>query len=242
MTTGQAQTDSGAARDAVFTSFVEAYYPTVIVGAPAAARARAQAGYTIAAAIATALVTAGVFTDFEKRHVAVKVLGGLALGAWIASALTFMWAVSIGFFYKRRELRRMERITKQNLKRVIEVLRTEEQRINVTIFVAVIFACVASAVTIATFLAALFVSPTIQANEQVATLVLGKHGQSTVQALCPHRPTTNTLSGKLDVGSLKKDLVDIVVPAGNCAATPAKLSIPRAQVLGVSVLRSARVR
>lgn len=51
---------------AAYTAINDAYYEE-LVKAPAAARSRAQAGYTIAAAIATALVTAGVLTDFEER-------------------------------------------------------------------------------------------------------------------------------------------------------------------------------
>ena len=80
---------------AAYKAVNDAYYAE-LVKAPASARSRAQASYAIAAAIATALVTAGVLTDFEQRYAGVKIAGLIAVGAWMATALIFMLAVGVG--------------------------------------------------------------------------------------------------------------------------------------------------
>lgn len=76
-------------RDAVVT----AYYPRAL-GAPDTARSRAQAGYTVASAVAAALIAAGVLSGIDKRPVLVQGLGLTALVLWMITALLFMWAVS----------------------------------------------------------------------------------------------------------------------------------------------------
>jgi hypothetical protein len=64
-------------RDAV----VNAYYPRALA-VPDAARSRAQAAYTIASAIAAALVAAGVFGNLDQRPELVQGLGVAALVGW----------------------------------------------------------------------------------------------------------------------------------------------------------------
>jgi hypothetical protein len=79
-----------AVRDAI----VAAYYPRAL-SSPDAARSRAQAGYTIASAIAAALVAAGVLGDVESQGAVVQALGLSAIILWMTSAWLYMLAVAV---------------------------------------------------------------------------------------------------------------------------------------------------
>jgi len=77
-------------RDAV----VAAYYPRALAS-PDSARSRAQAGYTIASAIATALVAAGVLGNIESQTGVVQSFGLSALIMWMVTAWFYMSSVSV---------------------------------------------------------------------------------------------------------------------------------------------------
>jgi hypothetical protein len=77
-------------RDAV----VSAYYPRALAS-PDSARSRAQAGYTIASAIAAALVAAGVLSEIDSQPGVIQILGLGALTLWMATAWLYMSAVSV---------------------------------------------------------------------------------------------------------------------------------------------------
>jgi hypothetical protein len=79
-----------AVRDAIVT----AYYPRAL-SSPDSARSRAQAGYTIASAIAAALVAAGVLGDIESQRTVVQALGLSAIILWMTTAWFYMLAVSV---------------------------------------------------------------------------------------------------------------------------------------------------
>jgi hypothetical protein len=72
---------------------VNAYYPQVLQEG-ASARARAQSGYTIAAALAAAVTTVGIFTGVSATDYPLAIAGVVAVAAWIVSALLYLWAVS----------------------------------------------------------------------------------------------------------------------------------------------------
>lgn len=78
---------------AVATAVTQAYYPESLKEADNA-RSRAQNGYTIAGAVAAAIVAAGVFGDLSEERTSVQALGVLALITWLAAAIAFMWAVA----------------------------------------------------------------------------------------------------------------------------------------------------
>ena len=78
---------------AVIEAIVNAYYPRAL-SSPDTARARAQAGYTIASALAAAVIAVGVFSDIGQRSIFVQVLGLLAVATWIAAALFYQKAVA----------------------------------------------------------------------------------------------------------------------------------------------------
>jgi hypothetical protein len=81
---------STGVRDAV----VAAYYPRALA-APDSARSRAQAGYTIASAIAAALVAAGVLGGIDRQPGIVRYFGLGTLILWMMAAWLYMSAVSV---------------------------------------------------------------------------------------------------------------------------------------------------
>lgn len=77
----------------VIEATVNAYYPQALAEA-SAARARAQNGYAIAAAIAGALVAAGLLGGLGRQPLAIQLVGCSAIAVWLACALLFLRAVA----------------------------------------------------------------------------------------------------------------------------------------------------
>jgi hypothetical protein len=73
--------------------FIAAYWPRALAAADAA-RARAQAGFTVASAIATGLVAAGIFTNAADRASAARDIGAAALALWLGTMLLFLRAIA----------------------------------------------------------------------------------------------------------------------------------------------------
>jgi hypothetical protein len=67
----------------------------VRLSSPATLRTNAQAGYTVAAAVAAAVVGAGVFASVDDAPVLVQGAAAITLLLWLAAAWNFMRAVSI---------------------------------------------------------------------------------------------------------------------------------------------------
>jgi hypothetical protein len=85
------ETEEAVASD-VREAVVAAYYPAAVAAADAA-RDRAQRAYGISSAIAASLVAFGAFSDFESRPLLVQIFGIVAITAWLAAALLFMFTI-----------------------------------------------------------------------------------------------------------------------------------------------------
>lgn len=70
-------------------TIVGAVYPAML-SEPTTVRARAQTAYTIASAIAAALVTAGVVAKIKEFPAVVQVFGVLAVATWLLAAGLFI--------------------------------------------------------------------------------------------------------------------------------------------------------
>jgi len=79
--------------EAVVDEIVKAYYPRLVAEADAA-RARGSNAYTIASAIAAALVAAGIFGGIQDRPTSVKLVLYFALALWLAAACGYIYAVA----------------------------------------------------------------------------------------------------------------------------------------------------
>ncbi|HEX5983536.1 MAG TPA: hypothetical protein VFY69_04950, partial [Solirubrobacterales bacterium] len=91
--TGQPSSPQSEIEDTVYQTVADAYYRKAIE-TPTAARANSQNAYTIAAAVAAAVVTAGAFADLAGEPAGVRILGVCALLAWLITAGLFMYAVA----------------------------------------------------------------------------------------------------------------------------------------------------
>ena len=78
----------------VRTAVSGAFYPRALAAADTA-RTRAQSGYTIASAVAAALVAAGILTDICDQQLPIQVLALLSIAAWVVTAILFMWSVAV---------------------------------------------------------------------------------------------------------------------------------------------------
>lgn len=216
-------------RRTVLETVVTAYYPRAIAAADSA-RNRAQAGYAIASAIATALVVAGAFTSIEDHGWPAQVAGALALFAWILAGLLFLHAVGTPV---TQPLSIDELAIDPDSPEWIEAIlgraqseRTEVDRRNVRAILATI-----GAVFITIPAIALTGFSALSLNKDDVTLSLTLAGKKTVEQLCG--PTASGLiTGSLENRTLRRDFVVITVGkcSGNEAAT---LHIRKTEISGI---------
>jgi hypothetical protein len=206
-----------------YKAVTDAYYGE-LVKAPAGARSRAQAAYAIAAAIATALVTAGVLTDFKEQDDVVKVGGLLAIAAWMATALIYMLAVGVGV----KPLHSDEHLDSDKfVNAVAGNVKNEVDRVNNSIKSGWICALVAAGLTLGTFVLAFFISKPVNVDEVKATITLTPRGRSNVAKLCKSK-RGKQLVGLLDQNTLEKARAKVRLGSSGC---PAAADLPGAKMI-----------
>jgi hypothetical protein len=202
---------------AAYKAINDAYYGELLK-APAAARSRAQAGYAIAAAIATALVTAGVLTDFEERQALVKFLALFAVAGWIATALIFMLAVSVGV----RPIKRGQHLDAEEFVGAVTTNVTHEvNEVNSSIHKGWISALVASGLTLLTLIVAFALPKPKQPTEIQALIRLSPLGRTNVGQLCGSAISPSGVVVTLDESSLGTSRASFMIPADLCQAAMA---------------------
>jgi hypothetical protein len=207
-------------RDAV----VRAYYPRALA-VPDGARSRAQAAYGIAAAIAAALVTAGVFGDLDKRPGLVQAIGILALVAWLVAAGLYLAAVSLPFVPATAT----QRSTQAFVTAAVDAAQTERDRVDHWQKKAGVASGVAALLTVVAFVAALVDTPT---DSKAATVTLGDKAKAAVAAACGNVP--DLVTGSVSADGLEKEFVQIKVDKGVCGDKDVVVAVPRGQVQAVA--------
>jgi hypothetical protein len=212
----------------------DAYYAQ-LVASPTAVRTRAQNAYAVAAAIATALVTAGVLTNFEDQDAAVQALGWLSVCGWIATALIFMWAIGGSVSPVKSGDAEGDSAF---VDAVVANVHNETTAISSTIAKAWICGLVASGLTVATLGASLLRDEPSKGSKS-ARLALSMDGQTNLKALCGSAKPA--ILGTLDLDSLDTERIALTVPAVRCPTAPedgdrVTLQFPKKQVIGVLVL------
>ena len=209
----------------------DAYYAQV-VASPTAVRTRAQNAYAVAAAIATALVTAGVLTNIEDQDSVVQVLGWLSVCGWIATAIIFMWAIGGSV----PPVKRGDTVGDSAfVDAVVANVQNETNAISSTIEKAWICGLFASGLTVAALGASLLTDEPSKGSK-AARLALSTDGQTNLKALCGSAKTA--ILGELDLGSLDTERIALTVPAARCQTAPedwdrVTLQFPKKQVIGV---------
>jgi hypothetical protein len=217
---------------------VGAYYPSAVSAADAT-RSRAQNAYAVAAAIATALVTAGALTHIGDRSPWVRGFGLAAVMGWIATALIFMLA--IGGKVDTRIPEPSDEGIHDTDAWVAYLLADSRARANIiggTIDKGWITALVASALTVVAIGLGVFLAEDDRSqSSKEARVVLSPTGQKAFSGACPNGLQNKAVEGVLDIGSLGKKFALITVPATACGLTSDRdieVRIPPSQILGYS--------
>jgi hypothetical protein len=211
--------------DRVVVEVLKAYYPAALTAADSARR-RAQAAYTIASAVAAAIVAAGVFGNVDEARTAVKVLGVCSLVTWLLAAAGYMWAVA-------GTVTGLESGDQPDgssfVRAALNNVRAERKSVAFWSLLAQITTLVAIALTGIAIGIAVFNPP--DPEKRVATLILSGRGQVSVERLCGRagRKVTGTLRTK----SLSEIFVAIDVSPRRCPRSAGKVQIRRSDVIGV---------
>jgi hypothetical protein len=202
---------------------VDAYYSRGIAVVDRA-REAAQRGYTIASAIAAALVAAGVFADLAARPWLVKLLGLAALGSWLIVAVMFIAAVALPAAEGRDpDTSSGEGFVEMVARRTQEELEIVKRRLA-RAFWATCGAIVvtATALAVATF-------DVVDQPAEWARIAVTKQGEVALASLC--ELPVGDIDARVDPDSLDDDIVKLEIPAGKCNAEETTVRVPKAVIV-----------
>jgi Na+/melibiose symporter-like transporter len=204
---------------------VSAYYARVMTSSDTA-RARAQAAYGIASAIAAAVVAAGLFGNLGERPAGVQVVAVAALIAWLIAAALFLHTVSSPF-----DIGLQPQIDEEAfISAALEAIRKERARIDAWQRRAQLASAVAALVTVIAFIAAL---RTDHAQTQAtATVTVTAAGAATLKAACGRVPAV--LIGKASETSLREQFIELTLEPGVCGPSSVDVAIRRSEVLALA--------
>jgi hypothetical protein len=187
-----------------------------LLSATDAARARAQSGFGIASAIATALLAAGIFTDVPDRSHPARYLGGVALALWLLAMLLYLQAVA-----SPAEPAAPDAAGRRE---------GERWRGRWTVEKALRAAIASTSVAVLATAATVIVgASSLSVDQDRGQLVLTKRGLSAVASACETSPR---LHGTLRVATLNTEFVLFRIDKGDCrAARTTPVQIRRDDVL-----------
>ncbi len=217
----------GAVDDGAQKVIVESVYKAMFTEADAV-RTRAQSAYTIASAIAAAIVTAGALTDITDMSPIVQVLAALAVASWLTTAGLFLWLT-------RRATTAFSRPdggtdgdldATQFIQAAVNGPVHEARALEGRLTKAVAAAWVALAATAAALCAGLIVeAPAPSSNTEVSVIRLNNAGRAAVAEVCGL--TGSTLEATLDLDTLDDRYAVIEVDGCQPDATQAtEIRIP----------------
>jgi MFS family permease len=204
-------------------ALVDAYYPEYLNRA-SAARARAQGAYTIAGAVAAAIVAAGVAGDVRAEHWYVQALGVMALAAWLITACLFIRAVAAPI--ERRPGGQASDVG-AFVRGVLERVDREQQTIEARLSQAFTSTVVAVALTFVTLVVALTAPG--PSSKLHGHLSLTSEGRRAIGALCGRSP--DIVAGRVDPATLGDAFTSVQLDAGTCARQPHTLSLVRGSIV-----------
>lgn len=218
--------------DVVATKMAEAYYPRAIAFADSA-RTRAQAGYTIASAVAAALVAAGLFGDLNEREGWIQFAGVAALVTWLIAAFEFMRAVAVRRRDPEQHKPEVERFDSPLAWVDAILLEADNEREGVERHLrrAVHVVAIALTLTTLTIVGVLVERPDDPARRGAFTLFPA--GQTAVDEVCTE--TVTMLEGSVDPGKLKDQFVPVTVDAGSCRETKTTLQLRKRHIAVVAL-------
>jgi hypothetical protein len=198
-----------------------AYYASVL-GAGDAARTRAQVSFTVASAIATALIAGGAFAKIGERPVALQIVALIALALWMVTAYCLFRAVGQPVAPDGRSGMTQSQFfdaVMDNAARDRDAVQSRQQLAHRT----------AAAAFLATFIALLgFLvdSRDSSFHGDPATISLSSDGHRRAAAVCPG--LKNPLAASIDTDSLEKRSVELRIR--DCGGRAASLVLPARDV------------
>lgn len=218
----------------VMDAIISAYYPRV-VAIGETARNRAQAAFAGASALAGGALGTFVVALPRSQHPVARLLGCLAVGAWLLAVPFFVAAIA-RYVQPVRKSGHQDGRTKDDFDRgflteIFERSAEERRKVDKLQQLGQVVACVALVLSFLTFVAAAFAPE--QTEEQAASLVLTRTGQRAVADLCQRN--VRTVDGRIDSASLGTPFVVLHVDGKSCGGHPAVLRLPRGDVVAVRV-------
>lgn len=214
----------------VMDTIITGYYTR---GVAAADRARdsANRGYTIASAVAAALVAAGVFTHLDQKSLSVQVTGLIALGTWLLAALLFIYAVSLPVRDKSKEKGWTTDVA--FAEGVADQVDNEVKELRRRLIFAVATTVVATALTVtALALATTLPAPNGMERERI---VLTAKGDADLAKLCA-RPVGDAWAA-VKPSTLKDAIVSMVLPAKECNAQATTVYLPKTDIVATKRIK-----
>jgi len=233
---GTASTSAtGRTRTTILETVVTAYYPRAIAAADSA-RNRAQAGYAIASAIASALVLAGAFTSIEDHGWPAQVAGGLALLAWVLAGILFLHAVATPVTQPIRvEELGIDADSPEWVETILGRAQSERNQVDRRNIRAILATIGAVSITIPAIALTAFTSLSLNKDEVILSLT--RAGKKTVAELCTTAPADAEVRGHLENRTLRREFVVLTMKKGACHGGKEKeaatLRIPRTQISGI---------
>lgn len=209
----------------VHKTLVDAYYRRV-VDAPEAARRRAQNAYAVTGATAAGVATVGAFSDLEAQHLAVQIVGPLALVAWLATAALYMWAVASPYDDPREKTI----VEGPNAFRdaVMDGAKSERDEIDRRQAIARGAAIAAVVLTLGVALLTLILPA--QSAFRDATLRLEPSAVAALSELCERELPPVLYAPLVDPGSLADASINVKFPAHTCRQGEVTTSLQKDEV------------
>ena len=215
-------TDDAIAKEAV------SAWLTTFIASPAGHRSNAQNGYTIAAAVATALVGAGILTSADEAPLWVQIPLLISLALWLWTAWKFMVAVAF-----QPNLGGVKHAADLKTLGTVAIQRTWLERSNIA-KAGKRARRAAAAAGIVTFLSFVLVLARPTVGKIEATVALTTDGAKHVTALCDQAPTNATLAARVDPQALENEVVVLEDVACPDPKTKRTLRLVKADIAGTA--------
>lgn len=182
------------------------------VGAPEAARQRAQAGWVVVSAVSAALVSAGALGDLDQESTGLRLVGLAALLFWIAAAALFLWAVAVPA--KQYDPPRVKG-TAQVLKHILTSAKNERDVIDSRQWWARAASAVAVVLTAIT-LGILLFSPADESARKDVLLQPNAEARKDFARLCDVPEAPDRIPASLETKTAGDGTLEVKFPAGTC--------------------------
>lgn len=202
-----------------YETVADAYYRKEI-GAAAAARTNSQSAYTIAAAVAAAVFTAGAFTGLKTEPLGVRIVGAAAFLAWLIAAGLFMRAVAAPYLRVADEPREVNSEL-EFMRAALGNAKNETETINQRQLQARLVAGAASFLTLLTIALVLFLAP--PDPSKAISVQLGPVDQNRLSQLC-NQKVPRVMEGSADPSTFDEEAITFDPVVSECK-TPGSIEV-----------------